>query len=270
MRSITFSVLALSMVSSLSAQQWHQATPLDQLLKQVHARHHLVAEMDALPAKVPDGFNAAAVKAFTITAHQFDFDINPSPFVVNVGDSVTLDVTSSDVTHGFFLEHYMSNDVTMSKGQHRTITFVANTPGIFTYACTVSTCGDGHGDMVGDMVVQAAAAAPAISSFTPTSGTTAGGTVVAISGSNFQNGASVKFGDTTAVSVTVNSSSSISAMSPARSAGDVAITVTNPDGQSAMFGTFTYTLPGPAITSIVPSTGSTAGGTPITINGTNF
>jgi hypothetical protein len=37
-----------------------------------------------------------------------------------------------------------------------------------------------------------------------------------------------------------------------------------------MFGTFSYTLPGPAITSIVPSTGSTAGGTPITINGTNF
>ncbi|HEY3052424.1 MAG TPA: IPT/TIG domain-containing protein, partial [Thermoanaerobaculia bacterium] len=236
MRSTTVTVISLLFASSLAAQTLHQATPLDQLLKEIHAHHHehLIAEMDVMPAKVPDGFKAAAAKAFALTAFQFGFTINPSPFVVNVGDSVTLDIVSTDVTHGFFLEHYMTGSgVTLPRGTHRTVTFVANTPGTFTYLCTESSCGVGHSNMNGDFVVQAAAAAPAIASFTPTSGTTAGGTVVAITGSNFQNGAAVKFGDTAAVSVTVNSSSSINAMTPAHAAGDVAITVTNPDGQSA-------------------------------------
>ena len=86
---------------------------------------------------------------------------------------------------------------------------------------------------------------------------------------NFQNGASVKFGDANAVSTTVNSSTSISAIAPAHAAGDVAITVTNPDGGSATFGSYTY-VAALAITSISPSIGSTAGGTQVTINGTGF
>src|SRR5213596_955323 len=203
MRIPTLASVALLFVSSLAGQTLHQATPVDQLLKEIHARkhQHLVAEMDAT---APDGFNAAAAKSFTIVARQFDFTIDPSPFVGNVGDSVTLDITSSDVTHGFFLEHYMTGiGVTLPKGVHRTVQFIASTPGTFLYACTESSCGTGHSDMVGDLVVQAAAAGPTITSITPTSGPVAGGTVVAITGTNFQNGASVKFGDANAVSTTV-------------------------------------------------------------------
>src|SRR5712691_8744950 len=78
MRSTTVAFVTLLFASSLSAQTLHQATPLDELLKQIHAQHHLVAEMDAAaPAKAPDGFNASAARAFTIVAHQFDFTISP-------------------------------------------------------------------------------------------------------------------------------------------------------------------------------------------------
>lgn len=92
-----------------------------------------------------------------------------------------------------------------------------------------------------------------------------------IEGANFQNGATVKFGDVAAVSVTVNSSTSISAAAPAHAAGPVAITVTNLDLQTAVSSTnYVYEIPGPAITSITPSTGPTSGGTAITIDGSNF
>ena len=118
--------------------------------------------------------------------------------------------------------------------------------------------------------VQAAPTPPTITSFTPRTGSTGGGTVVAITGTNFQNGATVKFGDASAVSTTVNSATSINAISPVHAAGDVNLTVTNPDGQTVSSGTFTYTTPAPSVASVSPSSGSNAGGTGITVTGSNF
>ncbi len=265
MRNATVSVIALLFVSTLTAQQLHQATPLDELMREYHARQHPIAEM---PAVASSAVAPAVTKAFSVTAHRFDYTITPSPFVVNQGDTVTLDITASDTTHGFFLEAY-DVDVQIGQGAHTTRTFVANTPGTFTFFCTVF-CGSGHGGMNGILTVNAAAVSPSISSFTPTSGPATGGTVVAITGSNFQNGATVKFGDAAAVSTTVNSATSISAIAPVHAAGDVTLTVTNPDGQSASFGPYTYTNPGPSITSIDPSSGPTSGGTVVTITGSNI
>ena len=72
----------------------------------------------------------------------------------------------------------------------------------------------------------------------------AGIRVVLITGTNFQNGATVKFGATPAVSTTFNSSTSLSAVAPAHgSAGAVTLSVTNPDGQSVSAGTYTYFAP---------------------------
>jgi heme/copper-type cytochrome/quinol oxidase subunit 2 len=275
--------LTLLFVSSLSGQQLHQATPVEELLGQIHAlqpaghdhhqmhQHLLIAEMVPIPA-VSAAVSPSATKAFTVSAHQFAFTVSPSPFVVNQGDMVTLDITATDVQHGFFLEQYFTNTAFfINKGQHRTVSFVASTPGTFTFVCTQSSCGIGHGSMSGDFIVQAAPSPPAITSFVPTNGPASGGTVVAITGTNFQNGATVKFGATPAVSVTFNNANSLSVMSPAHDAGDVSIIVSNPDGQSVTSaGVFTYAVPGPSISSITPDTGSTAGGTQITISGGSF
>ena len=69
---------------------------------------------------------------------------------------------------------------------------------------------------------------PVVSTVSPKSGTTSGGTAVTITGSNFQTGATVTFGGTPATSVVVVNSTRITAVTPAKATGTVAVAVTNP------------------------------------------
>jgi hypothetical protein len=58
----------------------------------------------------------------------------------------------------------------------------------------------------------------------------------------------VRFGAVASASVTFNSSTSLTAISPAQAAGTVSVTVTNPDTQNATLGAaFLYVDPGPFI-----------------------
>jgi hypothetical protein len=72
---------------------------------------------------------------------------------------------------------------------------------------------------------------PTVTSVEPKEGPQAGGTSVAITGSEFTGGAAVKFGSANATSFTVNSDTSITAVSPPGS-GTVDVTVTGPGGTS--------------------------------------
>ena len=81
-----------------------------------------------------------------------------------------------------------------------------------------------------------------MSAILPTSGSASGGTAVTITGTGFLAGSStVSFGRTLATGVTVKSSTSITATTPAHAAGAVNVVVTNAEQQS---GTLTngYTL----------------------------
>lgn len=113
---------------------------------------------------------------------------------------------------------------------------------------------------------------PIVSSLSPTSGTTAGGTAVTITGANFVNGATVTFGGVAATGVSVANSTTIAATTPVHSAGPVDVTVTNPGAASGTLnGGFTYLNPtGPTATSVTPNSGPTGGGTTVTISGANF
>ncbi len=115
--------------------------------------------------------------------------------------------------------------------------------------------------------------APTVSTIAPTSGTTAGGTAVTITGTGFLAGATVSFGGTPATGVTVVNSTSITATTPAHAAGAVDVVVTNTDSQSGTKTSgYTYTSPNPAptVSTIAPTSGTTAGGTAVTITGTGF
>ncbi|HKT69833.1 MAG TPA: IPT/TIG domain-containing protein, partial [Terriglobales bacterium] len=113
--------------------------------------------------------------------------------------------------------------------------------------------------------------APTVSSVSPSSGSTNGGTGVTITGTNFSAGATVTFGGTTASNVNLVSGTSITATTPAHAAGAVTVTVTNTDGQSGTLpNAFTYVSPTPTVSSVSPNSGSTNGGTSVTITGTNF
>ena len=84
--------------------------------------------------------------------------------------------------------------------------------------------------------------APTVAGVSPNTGPTAGGASVTITGANFASGATVTFGGTAALSVTVANATSITASTPAHAAGAVSVAVTNPDGQSgALANGFTYT-----------------------------
>ncbi len=82
-------------------------------------------------------------------------------------------------------------------------------------------------------------AAPTITSIAPSSGTTAGGTSVVITGTDLT-GATVNFGSTAATSVVVNSATQVTAVSPAGSAGAVDVSVTTSAGTATLSGAFTY------------------------------
>ena len=113
---------------------------------------------------------------------------------------------------------------------------------------------------------------PTVTGVSPGTGPLAGGTSVTITGTSFLAATAVKFGSTNAASFTINSDTSITAVSPAGSAGTVDITVTSAYGTSTTSSAdqFTYSNPTPTISSASPPMGSTDGGTSVTLTGTHF
>ena len=130
--------------------------------------------------------------------------------------------------------------------------------------CTTLICGAG--------VLRASAlTVPSVSFVTPNLGSTAGGTSVTIAVSNLASPTSVTFDGTTAT-VTASTSSSITVTTPPKSAaGAVTIAVTS-SGVGTTVTTrlgFQYIAP-PNISSISPPSGPIAGGTVVTMTGTNL
>jgi IPT/TIG domain/Carboxypeptidase regulatory-like domain len=111
---------------------------------------------------------------------------------------------------------------------------------------------------------------PSVAGINPTSGPTAGGTSVTINGANLSSASAVNFGATLGI-ITADSATSITATSPAESAGTVDVTVTTPGGPSATSSAdnFTY-VTAPSVTGVIPNSGPTAGGTSVTVSGTNL
>jgi hypothetical protein len=110
---------------------------------------------------------------------------------------------------------------------------------------------------------------PAVTKVSPVSGPVGGGTTVTITGVEFTGATSVKFGSIEATSFTVNSATSITAVSPEELAGIVDVRVSTPEGTSPISSKdkFKFT---PTVTGLSPKTGSTAGGTTVTVAGTGF
>ncbi|MER6415115.1 IPT/TIG domain-containing protein [Streptomyces humidus] len=111
---------------------------------------------------------------------------------------------------------------------------------------------------------------PAVSSINPSQGSVSGGTTVTITGTNLTGATAVRFGASNAASYSVNSSTQITASTPAGSPGSVPVTVVSPSGTSNTTVSFTYTAVLPTVTAVSPATGPASGGTAVTLTGTNF
>ncbi|MGA6206400.1 IPT/TIG domain-containing protein [Nocardia testacea] len=108
---------------------------------------------------------------------------------------------------------------------------------------------------------------PTITSLSPTSGPTTGGTSVTITGTGFTGPTTVRFG-ATATTFTLDSPTQITAIAPGGSAGATPVTVTTAQGTSNAV-SYTY-LAVPTLSSVSPGQGSTAGGTTVTLTGTGL
>jgi hypothetical protein len=113
-----------------------------------------------------------------------------------------------------------------------------------------------------------AVSAPAVTKVSPIKGPASGGTVVKITGTGFTSVTAVRFGGESAT-FTVTSSSKITATAPPGATGTVDVTVASSGGTSALSTAdrFKYT---PSVTSVTPSSGSTAGATSVTVTGSGF
>ncbi|HZT43417.1 MAG TPA: plastocyanin/azurin family copper-binding protein [Chthonomonadaceae bacterium] len=217
--------------------------------------------------------------ASTVTVHIFNFsfsnNVQGQPVVsttnVNVGDTVHwvwdqgMHSTTSDST-----SQEVWDSTVLTQGSTFDHTF--NTAGTFTYHCSLhATIG-----MTGTIIV-GNTSTPAISSLSPSSGTTGSGAfTLTVNGSNFVSGAVVDWtenGTLTPLTTTFVSASQVTASVPASlvaSAGSASITVSQ-GGLTSNAVTFDINNPAPVLSSIKPTSINAAGsGFTLAVNGSAF
>ena len=114
---------------------------------------------------------------------------------------------------------------------------------------------------------------PGISIVSPDSGPVEGGSLVTVTGSDFQDGAAVSFGGAAATTVDVKGPTELTCVTPAHAAGKVDVKLTNPDtGTTTFLKGFTYVdeADAPVIDWIDPVNGPVTGGTQVAVHGQNF
>ena len=132
------------------------------------------------------------------------------------------------------------------------VTFRASAAGEYTFTAGFL---DENLDPVTTKTVKiiVAASAPTVTSISPSSGLTAGGTSVTITGTNFTGATGVTIGGAAATGVTVVNATTITATTPAGTAGAKDVVVTTPGGTGTGTGLFTYTAPLTYTASVTPT-----------------
>jgi hypothetical protein len=226
------------------------------------------------PANVPGSYNVVVTNpdtqfdvgfaAFTYTNPPSVASISPIGGPTAGGQSVT--ITGNDFVGGASVS---------IGGSACTITSLSAT----SITCNTTANGGGlvgvtvtNPDLQNDTLAAAYTyqAAPTVTSTNPTGGDVTGGNTVSIIGTNFLAGATATFDGTACTSPIVISPTQLDCNAPAHVAGTVNVVVTNPDTQTGTgVGVYTYAPP-PDLVSILPTSGTLAGGTSIVLTGTDF
>jgi len=114
---------------------------------------------------------------------------------------------------------------------------------------------------------------PRLSGISPSSGPSAGFTLVTLTGSGFTGTDYVQFGGQIAISLNVIDDSHLTVITMPSSPGSVPISITNAHGvgiSQDLSTRYLYEFPQPELTNITPSSGFTTGGTVVTVTGSGF
>jgi heme/copper-type cytochrome/quinol oxidase subunit 2 len=103
----------------------------------------------ALLAPLPVMGAAPQERHVTISARSFAFE--PGTVRVNRGDTVIVNLESTDVVHGLYVDGY-GVATQAEPGRPGQLTFVADRGGAFRFRCNVA-CGNLHPFMIGKLVV---------------------------------------------------------------------------------------------------------------------
>ena len=108
----------------------------------------LLALLAPLPAALAVGA-APQERHVTVSARSFAFE--PGTVHVNRGDTVIVNLESTDVVHGLYVDGY-GLATQAEPGRPGQLTFVADRSGAFRFRCNVA-CGNLHPFMIGKLVV---------------------------------------------------------------------------------------------------------------------
>ena len=210
----------------------------------------------------PDSIALTTVPAPVVTS------ISPGSGPLAAGTPVT--ITGTDLNGATSVTFGADGPATAVSCTATTCTATAPAGTAGTVDVTVTTPGGTSATVAADQY--AYVAAPTVTGISPGHGPESGGGTVTITGTNLTGTSAVLFGTTPATSVTVANASTVTATIPAHVDGTVDVTVTTVGGTSAT-GTadhYTYDEPAPVITGISPTYGDQAGGTMVTITGTDL
>jgi hypothetical protein len=156
-----------------------------------------------------------------------------SPSSGSTGGTTVVTITGSGFTAATAVSFGTVAANTYTVNSDTTITVLAPPQAAGTIDVTVTTPSGTSSTGSADHFTYTATAAPTVTSITPTTGPTGGGTVVTIFGTNLLGITGVSFGGTAATLVTSYSGTAVVATAPAHAAGTVDITVTTYGGTSA-------------------------------------
>ncbi|WP_260636909.1 beta strand repeat-containing protein [Streptomyces angustmyceticus] len=187
--------------------------------------------------------------------------LNPTSGPTTGGNTITL--TGTNLTGATSVKFGTNTGVILTN----TATQITATapPGTGNVNVTVTTAGGTSNALPYTYV---ATPAPTLTTLNPTSGPTAGGNTVTLTGTNLTGATAVLFGATPATILT-NTATQITVTAPPGT-GNVNVTVTTAGGTSNALPYSYVAAPIPTLSSLSPTSGPTSGGNVVTLNGSNL
>ncbi len=214
----------------------------------------------------PDSQTGTLTNGYTYQAAPTVSSVNPNNGTSHGGTDVTITGTGflpslSSVTFG--------GTIAISYAYVNATTVTATTQAHYAGAVNVVVTNQDNQVGTGTNAYTYNGTAPTVTSIFPNGGPIAGGTAVTLSGKGYEAGMTVSIGGVNCSGLTVLSATRLSCATGPHALGAVDVVATTTYGSGTLTNGFTYQT-APSIGSITPSSGTSNGGTAVTIYGANF